>query len=158
MNQYRLPVVAIDQIPLVALEVMNQVHREEVGMINQLGSLLIDGLQAEPDIEAITQSVVAWVDHTREHFAGENSMMRDHGFPPYLVHKGEHDQVLLRLEQLQRQWLENYNLQALADYLFIEWRNWFDHHVNSMDAVTAQFLVGHAVNEVTISRSHKPQQ
>jgi hemerythrin len=158
MNQYRLPVVAIDQIPLVALEVMNQVHREEVGMVNQLGSLLIDGLQAEPDIEAITQSVVVWIDHTREHFAGENSMMRVHGFPPYLVHKGEHDQVLLRLEQLQRQWLENYNLQALADYLFIEWRNWFDHHVNSMDTVTAQFLVGHAVNEVTISRNHKPQQ
>jgi hypothetical protein len=37
-------------------------------------------------------------------------------------------------------WLEDFNLQRLADYLFIEWRSWFDQHVNSMDAVTAQYL------------------
>jgi hemerythrin len=140
MSKYQLPIVATDQMPLVELELMNQVHREEIEMINQLASLLIDGMKTEPDLEKISQSVAAWIDHTRQHFEGENRMMCEHGFPPYPVHKGEHDQVLLQLERQQAVWLEDFNLQRLADYLFIEWRSWFDQHVNSMDAVTAQFL------------------
>ncbi len=140
MSKYQLPIVACDQIPLVGLEVMNRVHREEVEIINQLGTLLINGLQSKPDIEGISRSVEAWIDHTRQHFEGENRMMMEYGFPAYPVHKGEHDQVLLRLEELHSQWLREFNLEALADYLFIEWRNWFDNHVNSMDMVTAQFL------------------
>ncbi|MCG8488532.1 MAG: hemerythrin family protein [Chromatiales bacterium] len=140
MSKYQLPIVASDQMPLVELDVMNRVHREEVEIINQLGTLLINGLQSKPDIESISHTVMAWIDHTREHFEGENSMMMEHGFPPYPVHKGEHDQVLLRLEALQAQWLRDFNLETLADYLFIEWRNWFDNHVRSMDMVTAQFL------------------
>ncbi|MCG7871594.1 MAG: hemerythrin family protein [Candidatus Thiodiazotropha lotti] len=140
MSKYQLPIVASDQIPLVELEVMNQVHREEVELINQLGTLLINGFEAKPEIEKITQSVMAWIDHTQEHFERENKMMMEHGFPAYPVHKGEHDQVLLRLESLQAQWLKEFNLEALADFIFIEWRNWFDNHVKTMDMVTAQFL------------------
>jgi hemerythrin len=140
MKQYQLPIVATDQLPLVELELMNQVHREEIEMINQLGGLLIDGLETKPDLNKIGHSVAAWINHTQAHFEGEKRLMREYGFPPYLVHKGEHDQVLLQLEQLQAAWLEDFNLQRLADYLFIEWRRWFEQHVNSMDAVTAQFL------------------
>ncbi|ODB84308.1 hypothetical protein A3193_15985 [Candidatus Thiodiazotropha endoloripes] len=140
MSKYQLPIVASDQIPLVELEVMNQVHREEVEMINQLGTLLINGLEVEPEIEKISHSLMAWIDHTQEHFEGENKMMMEHGFHAYPVHKGEHDQVLSGLESLQAQWLTEFNLEALADFIFIEWRNWFDSHVKTMDMVTAQFL------------------
>lgn len=140
MSKYQLPIVASDQMPLVELELMNQVHREEVEMINKLGALLIDGFEGKPEIEKISHSVKVWIDHTRDHFEGENRMMMEYGFPPYPVHKGEHDQVLLRLESLQAEWLKEFNLEALADFIFIEWRDWFDAHVNSMDMVTAQFL------------------
>ncbi|MCW4225353.1 MAG: hemerythrin domain-containing protein [Candidatus Thiodiazotropha endolucinida] len=81
-----------------------------------------------------------WVEHTRAHFEGENRLMEIYAFPPYPVHKAEHAEVLTRIESVQDQWLREQGLQQLADYIFVEWRAWFDQHVKSMDMVTAQFL------------------
>ena len=140
MSQYQLPIVDIAQIPIVDLEVMNQVHREEVALINRLGSLLLTGLKETPDIDAISQNLSEWIAHTKDHFEAENRMMEEHGFPPYPVHKGEHEQVLSRLEALQQQWSVSQELESLAQFVFVEWRDWFDTHVKTMDTVTASFL------------------
>lgn len=140
MSQYQIPIVTPEQMPLVDLEVMNQVHREELEMVNRLAVLVVSGLNGKSDSEEITQSIKEWIDHTRHHFEGENKMMSEYGFPPYAVHKGEHDKVLARLELLLDRWGEEHDLAELAEYLFVEWGNWFDEHVKSMDRVTAQFL------------------
>ncbi|MES9854055.1 MAG: hemerythrin family protein [Candidatus Thiodiazotropha sp. L084R] len=140
MTEYQLPIVVPDQIPLVDLEIMNQVHREEVVLINRLGMLLLDGLKQQSSNEAIDDCLQEWITHTRDHFDGENRMMAEHGFPPYSVHKGEHDQVLALIQRLNEQWLKHRELDELVKFIFVEWRNWFDGHVKSMDRVTAQFL------------------
>jgi hemerythrin len=140
MKQYQIPIVTPEQMPLVDLEVMNQVHREEVEMINRLGALVLNGLNEGPDIKEITHRMAEWIDHTRQHFEGENKMMKEHGFPPYAVHKGEHDKVLERLGLLQDEWGHDHELAGLAEFVFVEWRGWFDDHVKTMDSVTAQFL------------------
>ncbi|MCU7929722.1 MAG: hemerythrin family protein [Candidatus Thiodiazotropha sp. (ex Codakia rugifera)] len=140
MSQYQLPVIDITEIPLVALETMNEVHREEVALINQLGELVIAGVEGDADSEAITSKLNEWVEHTRAHFDGENQMMKEYGFPPYPVHLGEHQQALLRIESMQQQWLDDNQLDRLAAYIFVEWQDWFKAHVNSMDMVTARFL------------------
>jgi hemerythrin len=140
MDQYQIPILTPEQMPLVELEEMNQVHREEIEMINRLGALVLNGLNEKPAIKEITQCIAELIDHTREHFEGENKMMEAYGFPPYAVHKGEHDQVLARLDLLRDQWGQDHELAGLAEFVFTEWRDWFDAHVKSMDSVTAQFL------------------
>ncbi|MES9939691.1 MAG: hemerythrin domain-containing protein [Candidatus Thiodiazotropha sp. 6PLUC2] len=140
MSEYQLPIVVPDQIPLVDLEIMNQVHREEVDLINRLGGLLLEGLQQISAYEAIDLCLEEWIVHTREHFERENRLMAEHGFPPYPVHKGEHDQVLALIQGLYEQWLKQRDLDELVKFVFVEWRSWFDGHVKSMDSVTAQFL------------------
>lgn len=140
VSQYQLPVIDITEIPLVALDTMNEVHREEVALINQLGELVIAGVEGSPDSEAISFKLNEWVAHTRAHFEGENKMMKEYGFPPYPVHMGEHQQALSRIESLQQQWLGDNQLDRLAEYIFVEWLEWFKAHVNSMDMVTARFL------------------
>jgi hemerythrin len=140
VSEYQLPVVDPDNIPRVALELMNAVHQEEVALVNELGALLGSGLDGTVDEAAISQSLAAWITHTREHFEGENRLMKQHNFPPYPVHKGEHDQMLTQISQLQQAWSEGRDVAALASFLYEAWLPWFDTHVKTMDTVTAGFL------------------
>ncbi|MEW8029381.1 MAG: hemerythrin family protein [Candidatus Thiodiazotropha sp.] len=140
MSPYHLPVVDTGEIPSVALASMNEVHLEEVGLINRLGEMVVQAIDGEADPERISQVLAEWVEHTRAHFEDENRLMETYAFPPYPVHKAEHAKVLARIETLQDQWSKDQGLQQLADYIFVEWRAWFDQHVKSMDMVTAQFL------------------
>jgi hemerythrin len=127
-------------IPLVALESMNQTHREEVEMVQHLANLLVNAIEGDLNQAAITAQTQAWVEHTREHFARENRLMEQYGFPAYPVHKGEHDQVLNLLEKLQQNWLQQHSPDPLAEFLCNDWPAWFDNHVKTMDQVTATFL------------------
>ncbi len=124
-------------IPQVAVESMNETHREEVELINRLGVLL----RADPlDPEAVSVALDAWVEHTREHFAAENRLMQTHGFPAYPMHGAEHQRVLALLESLRQGWQDHHDPAPLVAFLFDQWPGWFDQHVNSMDRVTAGFV------------------
>jgi len=140
MNALEFPVLDPADIPRLALESMNATHREEVELINRLGRLLLQGRQGDPDSAAIGRRLDEWLEHTREHFERENSLMRKYGFPAYPVHSGEHQTVLTQIEELRNQWVEKEEIQHLAAFILEEWPRWFDMHVNSMDAVTAQFV------------------
>jgi len=125
------------QIPVIAVDSMNRTHREEVEQINALGALL----DTDPlDRDAIGQALDQWVAHTEAHFARENRLMEEHGFPPYPVHAQEHATVLAEIHALQRQWHQDGDPAPLRAYLFERWPQWFMMHVNSMDNITAQFL------------------
>ena len=128
------------KIPQIALESMNETHRAEVELINQLGMLLQRGSNGGTGDAGITEKLQELVEHTRGHFARENQMMKQYGFPAYPVHKGEHEHVLGQIEALQQQWLAHQELEPLAAFIFNDWPRWFDTHVNSMDMVTALFL------------------
>lgn len=143
MAKHTTPVVDTTMIPQVALESMNDTHREEVELVNQLGALLEQGLEGNADNAAITGKLHEWVEHTRAHFERENRLMQEHGFPAFPVHSGEHSQMLAIIEDLQRNWLDNGNIETLANFIFHDWARWFELHVNSMDKVTAQFLSQH---------------
>jgi hemerythrin len=140
MNAPSSPVFDPAAIPEIALETMNATHREVVEIINRLGALLKKRRNGNPEPESITEAMEEWVSHTRAHFEAENRLMREHGFPAYPIHSGEHARVLQHIENLQQNWLQQQDAAPLADFLFEEWPNWFLMHVNSMDTVTAQFL------------------
>ncbi len=136
MNTDQFPVIDPSSMPLVSVESMNKTHQEELELINRLGIVLT----GEPNLETVSQRLKEWVEHTRAHFERENRLMRENNFPAYPVHSDEHRRVLGRIEALQTQWLEQKQVKPLAEFIFEEWPGWFDMHVNSMDAVTAQFL------------------
>ncbi len=119
---------------------MNDTHREEVELINLLGTLLEQAMQGQTDDMAITHKMEEWVEHTRQHFDRENQLMEQFGFPAYAMHSGEHQRVLGKIEKLHQQWLENKAVEPLAEFIFHDWPQWFNMHVNTMDTVTAQFL------------------
>lgn len=134
------PVLAPGLIPEIAVDSMNATHHEEVALVNVIGGLLEAARQGEADNDAISRALDEWVEHTEAHFARENQLMEEHGFPPYPVHAEEHRNALEEIHQIQQAWHENQALDPLADYIFKRWPEWFLTHVNSMDRVTALFL------------------
>lgn len=125
-----------DDFPRVESDFMNRVHDEEVAMLNRLAELVAQretNPAAQTEIDTLLQDFLA---HMRQHFADEEAMMRRIAFPPYPVHKQEHDRVLDELARLAEQpdtrEMERFLLEAVPA--------WLDQHVATMDMITARFL------------------
>lgn len=78
--------------------------------------------------------------HTRHHFAEEERLMQETRFPPYRMHKNEHDRVLLEMEDRIAQWHQGRDSVALRNWMEDTVSAWFFTHVSTMDFVTAGFI------------------
>lgn len=122
--------------PQVALEFMNQDHAEFVALVYKVLELL----QA-PCSEAAVDLKLSWLlAHTRHHFAEEERHMLATHFPPYLLHKMEHDRVLADMERHIEAWLAKRDSGALQNWMQKDVTSWFLNHVATMDSVTAGFI------------------
>jgi hemerythrin len=135
-----MPIVDLDAIPTVALTFMNEDHREEGRLLNDA----VDALEAlragRAAPPAVLGALEALLAHTREHFEREEATMRDARFPPYPVHKAEHDHVVGELEIEIRRFRETGETGRLRAYLTEAVPRWFVAHIESMDTVTARFV------------------
>ncbi|WP_035691984.1 bacteriohemerythrin [Azospirillum halopraeferens] len=117
-----------------SLEVGNPVidadHKETV---EQLAAL------AAVDDAGFPALFAAFADHLREHLAREEELMVTYGFPPYPIHKHEHDRVRLELEGVEKR-LAAGNLMLARGYVREVVPEWFINHKNTMDAATAAWI------------------
>jgi hemerythrin len=122
--------------PQVELDFMNRDHAEFVELRETLLAVL--ARQGSPaEVDALLDRLLA---HTRDHFAEENRLMQEVRFPPYPMHKGEHDRVLADMEARIARWKEGRDATALADWLEVGLVDWFVGHVSTMDFVTARYI------------------
>ncbi len=135
-----MPVINPADIPPVAVDFMNEVHVEEVEMINVLHELLATHLEGSDKEQEITQALAEVVEHTREHFAREERFMQEGNFPPYPVHKAEHDAFLADFETVASAWNDSKDAGQLKGFLEDVLPAWLDQHISTMDFVTARFL------------------
>ena len=128
--------------PMVAMEFMNDVHMEDIDIINKLFESILryEENSSCENKELINAQYEAWYEHTLEHFKGEETMMREKNFPPYLFHKGEHDKALSIMDNEFRKWQAANDIQALKHYFTEELPQWLIQHIQSMDTVTAMFF------------------
>ncbi len=127
--------VNAQDIPVLALDFMNHDHAEAVEMVNALYAALETAESTEIDAQ-LDQLYI----HNAEHFAREEQHMQAYGFPPYPVHKSEHDRVLSEMKALISYWKSDRDKVALGNYLQHTFVDWFNSHLMSMDRVTAVFV------------------
>jgi hemerythrin len=129
-------------LPMVAKDDMNDVHLEDVDIINDLYELVLAYEKdfSEENKQKIDEQYQEWFKHTIVHFANEEEMMREKSFPPYPVHKGEHDNALSTMDRVFLSWQSTGDIQVLKGYLEEELPTWLVHHIQTMDTVTAMFL------------------
>jgi len=122
--------------PQVALEFMNCDHAEFVELRGRLIALLISSTPAN-QVDALLDELL---DHTRHHFGEEERLMREVNFPPFLVHKGEHEAVLTDMDARVTRWKQDRDANTLKTWLDKNVGDWFVNHVSTMDFVTARFI------------------
>lgn len=122
--------------PQVALEFMNHDHAEFI----ELREKLLTALAQPSNPDEIDALLFQLLDHTRTHFGEEERQMQLAQFPPYPMHKGEHDRVLADMESRVAQWRQSRDAAALRDWLDVAVGDWFVNHVSMMDFVTARFI------------------
>ncbi len=125
-----------EALPQIEMEFMNIVHCEELQLVGQLAAQL----EAQAQADEIDQSLANWLLHTREHFEREEQLMDEYRFPPYPIHKMEHEQALDTLLSAQQNWLDTRDADALLSYIKQDWRNWLQQHIMTLDRVTAHFF------------------
>ncbi|MBU1424241.1 MAG: hemerythrin family protein [Gammaproteobacteria bacterium] len=122
--------------PQVALDFMNRDHAEFITLRENLLAT-ISAQAPEPDVDTLLNELLA---HTHHHFAEEERLMQETGFPPYAMHKSEHERVLADMSARSEHWKQGRNTVALREWLDRDIGDWFVNHVNSMDFVTAGFI------------------
>ena len=127
--------------PKVDLDFMNDDHKACLELIEDL----LQKCDAQVDtyahnFEAIDSALLALDDHLVAHFKREEEAMEATGFPPYYVHKTEHDSVLQQLRSEVKAWHSARDLAVLRRYIANNVVNWLETHALTMDAVTAQHV------------------
>lgn len=125
------------KIPKVEWEEMNRVHAEEVELLNLIESVLMGVSMDETVLETLIDDLFI---HTKNHFANEERLMREVNFPPYMIHKSEHDRVLNEFQFVMMDWRSKKDLQILKNYFFETIPQWLDQHIASMDTMTARYI------------------
>ena len=125
-----------EEIPAVALTEMNDVHYEEIEIINQLHELVL----SEQNIELISEKLQELKAHTIAHFANEERLMQEHRFPPYPIHKYNHDMFLNEIAMLAQNWESTKDKKPLKIFLETTLPEWLHNHISTLDTVTAMFL------------------
>ncbi len=119
----------------VALDFMNRDHAA-FSALHAEGVRLLE----EADFVALDELLEKMLEHTREHFAEEEHAMQQGNFPPYPMHKMEHDRVLAEMVRQISRWRGQRDLVSFREFMLVALPDWFTKHVNLMDAVTARYL------------------
>jgi len=127
--------IKFDELPHLALDFMNQDHQLAAELVNDVEKHYELG-----NVSAVEKSLGLLQIHCKEHFSHEEREMRAYSFPPYQVHKQEHDRVLMELDMIIQQLSNHKNLTKVAGYLKNEFPTWFAQHLATMDLRTAQFI------------------
>ena len=122
-------------LPQVAVASMNATHAEEVALLRDL----LSALDAD-DAARAAELATAFAVHVEEHFAREERLMEQYGFPPYPIHKSEHDRMRPVVAELCAGADSAEGRAALARFIREEFLPWLSSHVATMDTATAHFL------------------
>lgn len=108
-------------------------HRHMVDLLNQLHTLMV----VKRDRVAADQLTDLLLQATRAHFASEEALLGDLGYPALETHTHEHSNLIDELRDLQRQFKAG-TISALAMPTFL--RKWLLGHIESHDRRYVEFL------------------
>lgn len=131
-----------DNLPLVAMDFMNNTHFEDVDIINELYENILNYEKEENSLnyEKIDSKYKEWLIHTENHFKTEEEEMRNKGFFAYAFHKSEHDSNLYEINSILKEFENNKDIKILKIYFENNLVNWLINHIQTMDTVTAMFF------------------
>lgn len=119
-----------DDRHLLGVEEMDGTHKEFVDLVNRLGDM------AEPDEFKLWFAEL--VAHTGAHFANEDRLMVESGFPALSEHRSEHNRILGQMTQINER--VQRGIIVMGREYIKDLPQWFDLHAATMDSALAAHL------------------
>jgi len=132
--------IKIEDIVQVSVSSMNEVHKEEVEIINEL----LKQLDSKVEFEKFSASFEKFITHMQEHFSGEEKLMKELQYPSLQMHKADHDKVLNQTRYVEMQWRNRRDEEAIREYLEDEIVVWLDQHIKAMDTPMADYITSNS--------------
>lgn len=114
----------------VSLPAIDQDHQTFVSLLNQLDAAGND------EFPRLFQHLF---EHTEQHFAMENQLMRDSRFPAEAEHAGEHQRVLGEFKQFKSR-VDKGMLAFGRSFVRERLPQWFVLHLSTMDSALAAHI------------------
>ena len=123
-------VVMITSIHQLKFNPMNEIHNNEVKVLNQL-------LEAIQENNNIPEKFKLFLNDVKYHFNFEEELMEKYNFFATIPHKMEHSRILEELKELNNRLDDR---KFLREYFEISFIPWLDNHIKTMDTITAGYF------------------
>ena len=124
-----------EDVQQVSNDVMNMLHEEEIGIINDFHDAVL-----AKDIEKIDELFPVVEFDVEDHFTTEEEMMEQSQFYGMQMHKSEHDTLRGKLKKLKEHWIANKDPKEVQRFLEDDFKHWMVLHVARWDAETAMHI------------------
>lgn len=114
-------------------------HQKLVGMVNDLYEAMSRG----EGKDALGRVLAGLVDYTKSHFATEERLMTQHGYPGYPAHKAEHDKLTAQVLDLEAKLKAGKAVMTVQVATFL--KDWLANHILHTDKQYGPFLLGRGV-------------
>jgi hemerythrin len=125
----------------IGIKAVDDDHQKLISLMNNLQTA-IDYPTGEPFERQALDELVAY---TKYHFQREEEMMAKNGYPDFVMHKAEHEAMVIRVGELLAAYEDPRTREAtviqLADFL----KGWLVHHIMGSDHRYAPYLKGKGV-------------
>ena len=129
-----------EEVVVVGVGEIDSQHQELIELTNALG----EAMEARKDNESVGRILSDLVGRTRSHFAAEERLMRELGYPDAARHFREHERLLGHVSDLERRFREGDVLLSFA--IMVELKGWATQHIAHSDSLLGEFLAGKGVS------------
>lgn len=111
----------------IHIDEIDEQHKVLVGLLNELH----EAIYRRQGKAASRQILDRLAEYTRTHFLLEESLMRVTHYPGFEIHKGQHEDLIRQIQELQHR-LDHENITITFELLHFL-KNWLVHHINESD-------------------------
>ena len=130
----------------VGVKLLDNDNKKLILLINHLHDGLVSE-RAKPELDRIFQRLIR---STRVHFAHEEHLLLETGYPGAMAHKQEHDRLLKQVDELYQRFRAGVPLSIYIDGMDIL-EDWLANHLFGSDQKYGPFLEARGVNWILTS-------
>jgi hemerythrin len=112
-------------------------------MLFSIGNELYTAMMAGNSKAVMSRILDRLVQYTKVHFAHEERLMRQHGFPGFEKHKAQHDALTAKVVKFQSDFEQGHVNMSVQLMHFL--RDWLEHHIKESDHEYSPYLKSRAV-------------
>ncbi|MBI4978813.1 MAG: hemerythrin family protein [Spirochaetes bacterium] len=118
----------------VSVRTFDEQHKRLIAIVNELA----DGMRARKGKETLAGVLKNLIEYTSVHFAAEEKLMSEHGYPDYAAHKHEHDDLVAKVLDFEKKYKADTILLSVELMNFL--RDWLTGHIMKTDKAYAPFM------------------